>query len=479
MSRVVMFVRNDATRDSRVLREAQTLFEAGHIVTIVAQQPAAGGLPASEQGAAFDIIRVPAPGRWRLVWAWIRYPWRIRGRAVGAIKRAVRRGPAGWGLALGIVALVILSVPWMLIRGSIHVLRGRPSSKRGGLLDWLLSWRFGVFGWARDAGRAAPPADVYHGHDLPGLAAAVAAADRKGGLVVYDSHEIFLESGTYALLPRWVNRMIARRERRLAARAEALVTVNPAIGAELQRRIPVRRLVVVHNCPPRWTPPDPPINLLRSAAGVPDGAPILLYHGVFTNHRGLPQLAEASLEPGLESAHVVYLGYGGSRSEVDGLVADPRFGGRLHVLDAVDPSVLLDWVTGADVGVIPGQPSTLNHWLSSPNKLFEAFAAGVPVAIMDFPYVHQLVLEDPAGPLGTVCDPADPASIARAVREILERPAEERLALRARCLQAAHDRWNWETESARLVELYAGLAERASATIGSPSNRGASTSQSA
>jgi glycosyltransferase involved in cell wall biosynthesis len=190
-------------------------------------------------------------------------------------------------------------------------------------------------------------------------------------------------------------------------------------------------------------------------------------------------LAEASLEPGLESAHVVYLGYGGSRSEVDGLVADPRFGGRLHVLDAVDPSVLLDWVTGADVGVIPGQPSTLNHWLSSPNKLFEAFAAGVPVAIMDFPYVHQLVLEDPAGPLGTVCDPADPASIARAVREILERPAEERLALRARCLQAAHDRWNWETESARLVELYAGLAERASATIGSPSNRGASTSQSA
>ena len=36
MSRVVMFVRNDATRESRVLREAQTLVEAGHIVTIVA-----------------------------------------------------------------------------------------------------------------------------------------------------------------------------------------------------------------------------------------------------------------------------------------------------------------------------------------------------------------------------------------------------------------------------------------------------------
>jgi glycosyltransferase involved in cell wall biosynthesis len=322
-----------------------------------------------------------------------------------------------------------------------------------------------VLGWARDVGRAAPIADVYHGHDLPGLAAAVAAADRSGGLVLYDSHEIFLESGAYADLPGLVKHLIARQERGLARRAAALVTVNPAIGAELQRRLPVKRLVVVHNCPPRWTPPERPRRLLRTAAKIPPDASILLYHGVFTNHRGLEQLAEASLEPGLERSHVVYLGYGASRPEVDALVADPRFGGRLHVLDAVDPSVLLDWVAGADVGVIPGQPSTLNHWLSSPNKLFEALAAGVPVAIMDFPYVHQLVLDDPAGPLGTVCDPADPASIARAVREILERPEKARLALRARCLAAAHDRWNWETESARLVTLYAELLEGAATPI--------------
>jgi glycosyltransferase involved in cell wall biosynthesis len=248
----------------------------------------------------------------------------------------------------------------------------------------------------------------------------------------------------------------------------ALVTVNPAIGAELEKRLPVKRTVVVHNCPPRWTPPAQPQNLLRAAAGIPADVPILLYHGVFTNHRGLSQLAMASLEPGLECAHVVYLGYGASRPEVDGLAADPRFGGRVHVLDAVDPSVLIDWVAGADVGVIPGQPSTLNHLLSSPNKLFEALAAGVPVAIMDFPYVHQIVLEHPGGPLGTVCDPTDPASIARAVREIIERSPDEQAALRRRCLEAAHERWNWESEVARLVELYAWL-----------SNRGTVTSQSA
>jgi glycosyltransferase involved in cell wall biosynthesis len=474
MSRVVMFVWNDATRDSRVLREAASLTAAGHAVTIMASMPAAGGLPWTEKRDGVDIRRVATPSDWRLIWAWIRYPWRFRGRAMGALKASLRRGPTGLPKVLLIVLAAIVSIPWTLIRFPIHALRGRRSERRG-VLDWLLSWQLGALGWARDAGRAAPMADVYHGHDLPGLAAAVKAADQGGGFVVHDSHEIFLESGTYANLPGWVRRLIARQERRLAARAVALVTVNPAIAAELEKRLPVKRTVIVHNCPPRWTPPAEPRNLLRTAARIPPEAPILLYHGVFTNHRGLEQLALASLEPGLEHAHVVYLGYGTSRGEVDELAAEPRFGGRLHVLDAVEPDVLIEWVTGADVGVIPGQPSTLNHLLSSPNKLFESLAAGIPVAIMDFPYVHRIVLDDPAGPLGTVCDPAAPASIARAVRSILEQPAEERLAMRRRCLEAAHARWNWETEVARLVALYAELSAAPSAGA---SKRGTDPSQS-
>jgi glycosyltransferase involved in cell wall biosynthesis len=467
-----MFVMNDVTRDSRVLREAGTLTAAGHQVTIMGGLPARGGVSATQVRDGFDIIRVEAPTNWRLGWAWVHHPWRLRGRAVGAFKRAVRRGPPGWPRAAVILVASILSIPWAVVRFALHAVGVRPPEH--GDVEWWLSWQFARLGWGREAGRAAPVADVYHGHDLTGLAGAVAAADRNGGLVVYDSHELFLESGSYAERQGWVRRLIARQERGLAARAEAVVTVNPAIAAEIRRRMPVRRLVIVHNCPPRWTPPPVPRDLLRAAASIPADAPLLLYHGVFANHRGLEQLALASLEPGLERAHVAYLGYGASRPEVDGLVADPRFGGRLHVVDAVDPSVLLEWVTGADVGVIPGQRSTLNHLLSSPNKLFESLAAGIPVAIMDFPYVHELVLDNPDGPLGTVCDPADPASIALAVRAIIELPAGERDALRARCLRAAHERWNWESESARLVALYAELADQP----GSSAKTGTGTSQS-
>jgi glycosyltransferase involved in cell wall biosynthesis len=75
--------------------------------------------------------------------------------------------------------------------------------------------------------------------------------------------------------------------------------------------------------------------------------------------------------------------------------------------------------------------------------------------------MRRIVLDDPLGPLGAVCDPTDPASIARAIRSILDLPPAERAALRARCRQAALERWNWEIEGAKLVALYERLEREA------------------
>lgn len=456
-----MFVYNDATHDSRVLREAHTLQGSGHDVTLVAIPREVNSVVVERETVdGIDVIRVPVPRGWRRNWTWVRWPWLVYRRAVWTLPRSIAQGPRGWPRAAQIIAIVVLCAPWLVLRGTFYVAlspRRQPGAPPG-VVDWLLSWRLSAMGWARDAARLAPVADVYHGHDLHGLAAAARAQAEHGGALVYDSHEIFLESGTNVDRPRWARAILARMERRLVRRAAALVTVNEAVGAELVRRLRPRRLVVVHNCPPRWEPPERLQDRLRPAAGIPAGTPVLLYHGGFSRYRGLEQLAEASRLPGLERCHVVYLGYGSLRSTLDALVVDPRYGGRLHVLDAVDPSVLLEWIASADVEVVAGQHSTLNHYLSAPNKLFEALAAGVPVVMMDFPYVRQIVLDDPAGPLGVMCDPADPASIAAAIHAILDLNPTERRALSDRCRRAARDRWNWETESERLVSLYADLA---------------------
>jgi glycosyltransferase involved in cell wall biosynthesis len=463
--RVAMFVYNDVTRDSRVLREAKSLADAGLRVTVIGRprSPDERSI-ATERRDGFTILLVPMPHVWRTWWYRFRKPWRMRGWIGRRFMVAVRRGPAGWpkavafvAVAIGMVVLSLIRLPFIAISG------GLAQTKHDSTFDWLIRWRFGVLGWAATASAAAPPADVYHGHDLTGLPAAVRARDRAGGLVVYDSHESFMDSGSNDTRPRWAKAIMRRYERNLARRAAALVTVNQSIGALLGARFGQPRVVVTYNTPARWDPQGERPDLLREAAEVPPGTPVALYHGAFSAHRGLAELADALLEPGMADVHAVYLGYGSLEPALRELAADPRFGGRLHVLKAVPPDVLPAWIASADVGVMAIGASTLNHRLSSPNKLFESIATGLPVVVSDFVEMRRIVLDDPAGPLGAVCDPADPASIAAAIRSILDLRPAERADLRARCLRAAHDRWNWETESAKLVALYSSLADELAA----------------
>jgi glycosyltransferase involved in cell wall biosynthesis len=468
-----MFVFNDCTTDARVLREAASLVEAGHQVTIMARpRDVASAVVERERRDGFEIVRVPLPQGWKRWYVLGRYPWRARGWIRFRYAYDARRGPRGWAEAVAVTPVALAWVGWMLVRAPFYVafkrLRRGGAQPGGDTLDWLTRWRYSIVGWARAAAAAAPEADAYHGHDLSGLPGAMAAASRHGRTgpgshpaLVYDSHEIYVESGRIAKLPGWARRWLGRQERAWVRRVDALVTVNQSLAEDLGRRYRPRRVVVVRNCPARWQAPAERPDLLRQAAGIPPDAWVALYHGGFSAHRGMEQLAEAILEPGMERVHAVFLGYGSERASLDRRAADPRYGGRLHVLDAVPPHQLPPWVASADVGVMPIQRSTLNHYLSTPNKLFECLAAGVPVVASDFPEMHRIVLDDPDGPLGAVCDPADPAALARAIRSVLELLPADMADLRRRCLKAAHERYNWETEVARLTGLYRDLlAER-------------------
>jgi glycosyltransferase involved in cell wall biosynthesis len=465
--RVVVYVMNDLSHDARVIREARSLAAAGHQVTAVATTSNGDQRSGTREARdGFDVIHVSVPRRWPLWYVWLKHPWRIGRRAVKELLQ-VRRRPARLTQAVGLGALAMVSIPWMAIRAgwdtvSRFALR-RPAGP--GPLDYLLRWRVFYLGWARAAVAVAPAADIHHASDMDTLPAAIAAARRDGGRVVYDSHEIYLESGIHARQPRWLRWVMARWERSMAAGIVALVTINQVCAVELGRRLRPPRTVVVHNCPPRWTPPAVAEDLIRKATGIPADAPIVLCHGGFRANRGLEETAAAMTEPGLERAHLVFLGYGGSVLEP--IVAGFPDPGRIHLLPAVPPDDVLAWVAGADVDVMVLLPIELNHIVSTPNKLFESIAAGVPVVSSDFEARRSIIIGDPDGPLGAVCAPDDPVAIAAALRSILDLDAVARADLRRRCLVAAHERWNWETESSRLVELYASLEADAS---GSPAS---------
>ena len=459
MSGIVAFVLNDVEHDSRVLREAGSLRAAGHEVVIVGRtaDPYAGEPDRAVTADGVTLVRVPVargPLRWLLL---ARRPRAL----LAAATHAARRDPATF--TAGLVAALLLAIPGVVIGVPLlaiaHLLRRvAPIAVAWRGVSWRLSWTFAVQPWAAVAAKAAhheaPEATVFWAHDLRALPAAIAARDALGaGAIVYDAHEIFSEAGAHARRPPWARRQMVSLERGLAVRVDALVTVNELLAERLGPGLGIDRVVVARNCPPRWAGPagEPP---LRAVAEVPAGAPLLLYHGGLAPGRGIETLAACLDEPGLERAHLVFMGSGPSSTQVAGLAASNE---RIHLLPPVAPGVLLDWVAGADVVVAPIQPTTLNHRLSSPNKVFEAIAAGVPVVASDLPGIRPVVLGDPDQPLGALADPDDIPAFAAALRRILELPAEEAAALRARCLAAAGDRWNWETESAALLALAADL----------------------
>ena len=75
----------------------------------------------------------------------------------------------------------------------------------------------------------------------------------------------------------------------------------------------------------------------------------------------------------------------------------------------------------------------------------------------DFATMRDILLGDPDGPLGAVCDPTSAQAVATAIHSILSLSPSASAALRARCIRAAAARWNWEVQAARLTELYTAL----------------------
>src|SRR5207244_7808054 len=151
-----------------------------------------------------------------------------------------------------------------------------------------------------------------------------------------------------------------------------VITVNKPYAEVMARRWKTVEPLVVLNCAPRFTPPAQAPRRFHEVLGLDPGQRVILYHGKFSPDRGIEQLIAAMED--IADAVLVLLGFGELEERLGALAAAPGVAARVRILPAVPPSDLLDWVASADLVAMPIQPSTLNHRLTTPNKLFEAIA---------------------------------------------------------------------------------------------------------
>jgi glycosyltransferase involved in cell wall biosynthesis len=297
---------------------------------------------------------------------------------------------------------------------------------------------------------ARTPARVYIAHDLPMLPVALAAAERHGGRVLYDSHELYPEQDFFAHERRLWREVEARHIRR----ADAIVTVNPSIAGVLARRHGIDTPLVVQNCD-RWRPPPDRARRqpLRDALDLGPQTPVVLYQGGLLAARNIDTLVRAFALIEHPTAVLAVLGDGPVSDRLQRLAARLGLAHRVRFHPAVAQDQLPEMTASADFGVIPYQATCLSTRYCTPNKLYEYIMARLPVIATDLPEITRIVLGSGVGLVG---DTADPQSFARLVDMALSLTAGQRQAMRYRLDEAARELC-WEREAPKYAGVVSAL----------------------
>lgn len=436
--RAVVLVGTQAAPYSRGLRIARALADLGHTVEIAAV--AGDGVPDVETDGQIVIRRYRPSG-----------PLASMAATHAPIDR--QRG---------------VDRPPMPVRVARHA--------AGSARRWLF-WPHTVRGWWATLARELAPAVVYHACGSLTIAAALAARerDRRAGResrVVYDAIDDVASGNNVLGMPAPIKALVRLREQRWACAADARVTVNDAIATRLAARWRTDQPVVVPNWPATTlADANPPADRIRSTLGLASSTRIVVFQGRLGPNLGLDDAAEAVLQ--VPNAALVLIGFGRGYSASVARDAEARFVGRHFTLPAVHPDELLAWTASADVAIVPLPPVSANQRASTPNKFWEAIAAGTPVVIgPDLAVMAEIVRKHD---LGVVAASLGANDLATAIRSVLDLPVEAAAERRRRIAAVARANFSWAVAADRYRALIASLGPAGPGGAGGASRRSKST----
>lgn len=302
-----------------------------------------------------------------------------------------------------------------------------------------------------DVARAAPKADLYYLHSHQPYPGVAWRRIRHRASLVYDAHDFYdelMRPGLGAAAKRYW-------QRQAIGAAAAFVTVSEGV-ADLYEQAYGRRPAVIRNAH------DPRLDTkaetgLRQRLELGEHARVFVVVGNSKPHMASELVVEAMKElPG--DVHVAFLG-GGHRERLSNRVT-PSLERRVHLLDAVEPTEVVPFITSADAAFVPYVATEPNTRYSLQNGFFQSVAAGLPLVIpQDLPELRAV-----AGAAGVPVDFADLGSIVHGVRRLLD-DAECGTATRA-AVGKLRGELTWEREEAQLLEVVEKVLTR-----GSPSHR--------
>jgi glycosyltransferase involved in cell wall biosynthesis len=299
-------------------------------------------------------------------------------------------------------------------------------------------------------------ARAYHAHNIHVGPAAWLASRLRRAALVYDAHELYGYPVENGRINTFVMQTSRRLERFMVRRSDHVITTNRS-RADILRQLHGRSsIVVLENVPARRDDVEP------LDPGFPQERPVVLYQGgIYARTRAFRQTIEALGM--IDDVAFVILGFG--RNDDLALIRSwaSEFGveSRVHLLPPRPFDELVRTAAAATIGIVPIIAFDADTYTGDTNKLFEYLMAGLPVAASDIPEIRR-VLESSEPSPGELFDASSPTSIAAAIQRILD-DRELYQARRRAARRLALERYNWNVQEGRLLEVYASALERGDA----------------
>jgi glycosyltransferase involved in cell wall biosynthesis len=177
----------------------------------------------------------------------------------------------------------------------------------------------------------------------------------------------------------------------------------------------------------------------------------IIYTGQFYFWKGVENLIEAMCYLSEEELHLV----GGDKKRVEDLRAKTKemgLEGRIIFHGQVSPQEVKMHLADAAVAVLPlPRDDVLAARYTSPLKLFEYMAAGVPIVASDLPSVREVLMYEVNALL---VEPENPQALAQAIRQAVNSDVSERLAKKA-----SEDvlGYTWDRRAERIINFICSL----------------------
>ncbi len=396
MLTVTMIVWNDFQNDARVLKEAQTLQQAGYQVIVHALHTPGITKEQETLPSGIKVVRISRSPFWK------------RRKTSLSINSTVT-GPIG-KISLKRQILRIIARLYTHAMLGMKMLQAKP--------------------------------DIIHAHDVNTLPTAYLASFFARAPLVYDAHEVGTSREGYASFRSFVYYV----EKYLMPRVAATITTTATRAKFFARAYGIARPLILQNQSRFRT--FEKTTTIRDSLQLMNDWPIVLYQGGLQQGRGLEHLIAAAAQ--IHDAYFVFIGWGRLEHLLKQKAQDLP---HVYFIPKVALQELPHYTASADIGIQILENTCFNHFSTDSNKLFEYTMAGLPIIASRFPEISGIMQKYD---LGLLVQPGDIDELVSALRALITAPKLR--AHYQQQAQLAAQWLNWERQENTLIDLYKNLS---------------------